>query len=70
MAGTARQALARHPDPTEDASAQAIFARELGVELRRHMSESEARRYELAIPTLHNYMGLARYWRKQARPAS
>jgi glyoxylase-like metal-dependent hydrolase (beta-lactamase superfamily II) len=34
-------------------------------ELRRHMTEAEARAYELAIPLDHCFLGLARYWRKR-----
>jgi glyoxylase-like metal-dependent hydrolase (beta-lactamase superfamily II) len=60
-----RDALAKHPDPAEDTSAAAIFQREMALELRRHMTEAEARSYELAVPLDHCYLGLARYWRKR-----
>jgi glyoxylase-like metal-dependent hydrolase (beta-lactamase superfamily II) len=61
-----RDALALHPDPSEDAQAAAIFRREMERELRRHMGEGEARSYELAVPLDHCYLGLARYWRKKS----
>jgi glyoxylase-like metal-dependent hydrolase (beta-lactamase superfamily II) len=65
-ARTVRDALDLHPAPEEDALASAIYQREAARELRRHVSEVEARSYELAVPLDHCYLGLARYWRKQA----
>jgi glyoxylase-like metal-dependent hydrolase (beta-lactamase superfamily II) len=41
------------------------FADELRRELRRRMSESEARAYEVAGRFDLNWRGLARYWRKK-----
>jgi glyoxylase-like metal-dependent hydrolase (beta-lactamase superfamily II) len=64
-AGIVERALTAHPDPAEDAMAAAIFQRELAAELRREMSEAEAKSYELAVPLDHCYLGLARYWRKR-----
>jgi glyoxylase-like metal-dependent hydrolase (beta-lactamase superfamily II) len=64
-AGVVRNALAEHPDPVEDAQASAIFSREMALELRRHMSDTDARSYEVAVPLEHCYLGLARYWRKK-----
>jgi glyoxylase-like metal-dependent hydrolase (beta-lactamase superfamily II) len=43
----------------------ARFSAVLGAELRRHMSEEETARYELAVPLSHCWQGLARYWRKR-----
>jgi glyoxylase-like metal-dependent hydrolase (beta-lactamase superfamily II) len=64
-----RDALARHPDPGEDAAAAAVFRREMARELRRHMDEPQARSYETAVPLDHCYLGLARYWRKRGLAA-
>jgi glyoxylase-like metal-dependent hydrolase (beta-lactamase superfamily II) len=59
-----REALARQTVP-DDVAGGAAFEREMALELRRHMTDSEARSYELAVPLAHCYLGLARYWRKR-----
>jgi glyoxylase-like metal-dependent hydrolase (beta-lactamase superfamily II) len=51
---------------TDDEAQAERFRREMGLELRKHMTEVEARSYELAIPLDHCFYGLARYWRKKA----
>jgi glyoxylase-like metal-dependent hydrolase (beta-lactamase superfamily II) len=48
-----------------DADRIARFRSAIGGELRRHMPEEEAARYELAVPLEHCWLGLARYWRKR-----
>lgn len=64
-AGIARRALEMHPDPADEARAAARFREEMGREIRRHMSEADARSYELAVPLDHCFLGFARYWRKR-----
>lgn len=61
IAGFARQALEAGGD---EAAQAGRFREEMRAELRRHMSEQDARAYELAIPLDHCFLGLARYWRK------
>jgi glyoxylase-like metal-dependent hydrolase (beta-lactamase superfamily II) len=61
-ADVARQALERHASDAEQAG---HFRDEMRNELRRHMTESEAQAYELAIPFDHCFLGLARYWKKK-----
>lgn len=48
-----------------DADRIARFRSTVGGELRRHMSEEEAARYELAVSLEHCWLGLARYWRRR-----
>lgn len=62
VAQLAKQALSAGAD---DAAQAAHFRDALRLELRRHMTEGEARAYELAIPFDHCFFGLARYWRKR-----
>jgi len=62
-AAVAKRALEGGGDDAEQAGA---YRREAAAELRRHMTEAEAVSYELAVPLDHCYLGLARYWRKQA----
>jgi glyoxylase-like metal-dependent hydrolase (beta-lactamase superfamily II) len=51
--------------PGSDEDREAWFADELRRELRRRMSESDARAYEVAGRFDLNWKGLARYWRKK-----
>jgi glyoxylase-like metal-dependent hydrolase (beta-lactamase superfamily II) len=62
-AGTARRTLDAGGTDAEQTSR---FVREMRVEMRRYMSEAEARSGELAVPLDHCYVGLTRYWRKRA----
>lgn len=62
VAAIAREAIAAGSDDLAQAEA---FRRNMRVELRQHMSETDAQRYELAIPFDHCFFGLARYWRKR-----
>lgn len=64
--GVVRDALRRFPDVADDARASEVAQREFGLELRRLMSDTDARTYEAAVPLEHCYQGLARYWRKKA----
>lgn len=64
-AAMVRRALEMFPDPADEASAAARFREEMGREIRRRMSETDARSYELAVPLDHCFVGLARYWRKR-----
>ena len=62
-AGLVKASLAR---AGTDEDREDWFADELRRELRRRMSESEARAYEVAGRFDLNWRGLARYWRKKA----
>jgi glyoxylase-like metal-dependent hydrolase (beta-lactamase superfamily II) len=42
------------------------FAAGVALELRKHLPEEEAVKYETAVPLEHCWLGLARYWRKRA----
>jgi len=57
-----KQSLAR--DETDDAR-EAWFADEIRRELRRRMSESDAKAYEVAGRFDLSWRGMARYWRKR-----
>lgn len=61
-AGIVRRVMT--PDRT-DAEQSGAFVRAMHDELRRSMSEDDARSYELAVPADHCFQGLARYWRKR-----
>lgn len=63
-AAMVRDALAAFPDPADEPQASARAQRELALELRRYMSDADAKTYEAAVPLEHCYQGLARYWRK------
>ena len=63
VAAFAREAMAR--GETDEARME-LFRDEMRRELRRHMSESDACGYELAMPLDHCFYGLQRYWQKQA----
>jgi glyoxylase-like metal-dependent hydrolase (beta-lactamase superfamily II) len=65
-----REALDRHPHPSEEALAAQLFEREVRQEMRRHMTEADARSYESAVPLDHCFLGLARYWRKRSAPVT
>ena len=56
-------------EPSEDAR-RAKFARQVGVELRRGVSDPEAFRYSLAVGLDQSYNGLERYWKKKAERAA
>ena len=62
VASLVKASLAR---PGSDEDREAWFADELRRELRRRMSESDARAYEVAGRFDLNWKGLARYWRKK-----
>jgi glyoxylase-like metal-dependent hydrolase (beta-lactamase superfamily II) len=49
---------------------RAKFARQVGVEMRRQVSDAEALRYGLAIGLEQSYNGLERYWTKKAEKAA
>jgi glyoxylase-like metal-dependent hydrolase (beta-lactamase superfamily II) len=55
-------------EPSED-TRRAKFARQVGVEMRRSVSDPDALRYGLAIGLDQSYNGLARYWTKKAERA-
>ena len=55
-------------EASEDAR-RAKFARQVGVEMRRSVSDPEALRYGLAIALDQSYNGLERYWKKKAERA-
>jgi glyoxylase-like metal-dependent hydrolase (beta-lactamase superfamily II) len=64
---TSRLAKASLARPGADDHREAWFTAEIRRELRRHVSESDARAYEVAGRFDLNWLGLARYWRKKAR---
>jgi glyoxylase-like metal-dependent hydrolase (beta-lactamase superfamily II) len=47
----------------DDAHRMSAFAREVGIDLRRHLPEEAAARYERGVPLGDCWRGLARYWR-------
>ena len=53
-----------------DATAAAAFARDVAADLRRSLSEEEARRYEKGGTPELSWYGLARYWRKKEEHAA
>jgi len=55
-------------EPNEDAR-RTRFARQVGLELRRSVSDAEGLRYGLAIGLEQSYNGLERYWTKKAERA-
>jgi glyoxylase-like metal-dependent hydrolase (beta-lactamase superfamily II) len=61
--GLVKASLAR---PGTDTEREAWFTDEIRRELRRRMTESEARAYEVAGRFDLSWRGLARYWRKKA----
>jgi glyoxylase-like metal-dependent hydrolase (beta-lactamase superfamily II) len=63
VAAIAREAMARG---ATDEACMELFRDEMRRELRRHMSESSAAGYELAMPFDHCFAGLQRYWQKQS----
>lgn len=50
----------------DDATQRDCFVREMMLDLRRHMGESDAARYAVAVPPDQCWQGLARYWKKRA----
>lgn len=66
VARIARRALDTEAD---DAGARRSFAKELGLELRRHMPEAQAETYETAAPADLLWAGMSRYWRKRDEAA-
>lgn len=62
IAEFARDAMARGES---DEARLDLFQTHLRAELRRHMPESEAVAYELAMPLDHCFLGLQRYWQKR-----
>ena len=62
VAAFAREAMQQ--GDTDEARME-LFRGEMRRELRRHMSEPDARGYELAMPFDHCFYGLQRYWQKQ-----
>ena len=54
-------------EPGSDEDHMTRFVERATADLRRAMPEEEARRYELAVPFEHCWLGLARYWRKKGR---
>ena len=56
-------------EPNEDVR-RTRFARQVGLELRRSVSDPEALRYGLAIGLEQSYNGLERYWKKKAERAA
>jgi len=63
-AGLVKTSLARDGD---DESREVWFAAQMMRELRRRLSEEEARAYEVAGRFDLNWRGLARYWRKKSQ---
>ena len=56
-------------EPNEDIR-RTRFAREVGGEMRRSVSDPEALRYGLAVGLDQSYNGLERYWKKKAERAA
>ncbi len=52
-------------EPGSDDERMNRFVERVSGELTRAMPEEEARRYQLAVPLQHCWLGLARYWRKR-----
>jgi glyoxylase-like metal-dependent hydrolase (beta-lactamase superfamily II) len=66
LAGYAKDALALDlPEPEQAAH----FVSRVRTDVRREAGE-EALRYETAMSPMHEWLGLARYWRKQASAAA
>ena len=63
VAGIARRSLEWEGD---DGAKEEWFVDQLRLELRRHMSDADAARYETSARFDLNWRGLARYWRKRA----
>ncbi len=63
FAGLVRTIL-EQPGPDEDRMRR--FVDEVSGDLRREMPEEEVRRYQVAVPLEHCWLGLARYWKKKA----
>ena len=59
---TARGILA---EPGSDVDRMKRFVERAIADVRRAMPEQEARRYQLAVPFEHCWLGLARYWKKK-----
>ena len=57
-----RDSLAREGS---DADREAWYSEQIGRELRRTMTDADARTYEVAGPLGLSWRGLARYWRKR-----
>lgn len=57
-------------EPGTDQDRLQRFVVQVRSDLRRTMPEEDARRYELAVPLDHCWLGLARYWRKKATAQS
>jgi len=66
----ARLVQASLEQPGSDEERMARFAQAVGRDLRAHMPEEEAARYELAVPPDHCWLGLARYWRRKSEVPS
>jgi glyoxylase-like metal-dependent hydrolase (beta-lactamase superfamily II) len=62
VAGIARRSLERDGD---DGAMEAWFVDQLRLELRRHMSDADAAKFETSARFDLNWRGLARYWRKR-----
>lgn len=54
-------------EPGSDEDRMKRFVDRVTAQLHRTMPEEEARRYQLAVPPDHCWLGLARYWRKKAK---
>ncbi len=63
FAETARTILS---EPGTDEERLSRFVDRVAADMRGVMPEEEARRYQLAVPLEHCWLGLARYWRKKA----
>jgi glyoxylase-like metal-dependent hydrolase (beta-lactamase superfamily II) len=63
VAGLAKASLAR---PETDEEREAWFTDEVRRELRRSLSDADAKAYEIAGRFDLNWRGLARYWRKKS----
>ncbi len=53
-------------EPGTDEERMSRFVGQVSADLRSTMPDEEARRYQLAVPLEHCWLGLARYWRKKA----
>jgi glyoxylase-like metal-dependent hydrolase (beta-lactamase superfamily II) len=63
MAGWVRQTLA---EPGTDEERSRSFAHQLRQHMRQQMTETQVAAYPVAAPFEQLWLGLARYWRKQA----
>ena len=62
---SARRVKATLAGDGSDEDRIARFVQELRAEVRREMTEDDARSFEVAAPFEQLWLGLARYWRKK-----